>query len=118
MRSKRYWLYFLSAVVVCVGLTSAVEAQCAKCLMPPGQTTPSCGNTYYNGANACVISPTECSYLGSCEGLLGDECPAGPGLCPVDRWACGRPLGEEWRLDAWTVDVPAPPVQTVGTDKA
>lgn len=88
-------------------VTSAVEAQCARCIQPPGEQVQ-CGNTFYNGANGCVISsPTRCDLLGSCEGQLGDECPNGNGVCPVDRWACGRPLREEWRLETYTIERPA-----------
>lgn len=105
-RSKRRWLDFLGVVVVCLIVTSAVEAQCAKCIWPPGEPVQ-CGNTYYNGANGCVISsPTSCALLGSCEGQLGEECPTGAGTCVVDRWACGRPLGEEWRLETYSIERP------------
>ena len=101
--SKRRWMSFLGVVVVCIVVTSALEAQCARCIQPPGEQVQ-CGNTYYNGANGCVVSSTSCELLGSCEGQLGDECASGAGTCPIEKWACGRPLGEEWRLETYAVD--------------
>lgn len=99
--SKRHWLYILGAVAVCIVVTSAMEAQCAKCVKPPGERKQ-CANTFYDGANGCVVSATDCSELGSCEGEFNCEVS-----CPVEQWACGRPLGEEWRLEAYIIERPA-----------
>ena len=112
------WVHLLGAVAVCMALTSAAEAQCAKCYWPPPYTSAQCGNTYYNGANACVVSGAQCSYLGTCQGQLGDECESGPGMCPFDKWTCGRPLAEEWRLEAYSIERPAPVAEKTRKNKA
>ncbi len=107
--SKTHWLHFLGAVAVCMVVTSAMEAQCAVCIQPPGERRQ-CGNTFYDGANGCVVSATGCTELGSCEGQFNCEV-----TCPVEKWACGRPLGEEWRLESYTVELPvARPVPVAG----
>ena len=104
-RWKSGWLYLLGAVIVCMVVTSEVDAQCAKCTRPPGATNEECHHTFYNGANTCVTDPTGlCSHLGTCQGQLGDPCEVDPYRCTFDQWGCGRPLGEEWRLESYTVE--------------
>lgn len=100
-RSMRSWIYLFGAVVVCLGMASAMEAQCSICVHPPGERAQ-CGNTFYDAANGCVVSATGCTELGSCEGQFNCEV-----TCPVEQWACGQPLGEEWRLESYTVELPA-----------
>ena len=120
-RWKSGWIYLLGAVIVCVVVTSAVEAQCAKCIQPPGEPWQ-CGNTFYNAANGCEVGPGWCRTLGSCEGQLGDACEVDPRKCTFDQWTCGRPLGEEWRLESYTVKHrfagPASAGAKTGKDKA
>lgn len=106
-RSKRQWFCVLGVVVVFIALTVRLEAQCAKCYWPPPYVNATCGNTFYNGANACVVSGANCSYLGSCQGDLGPCEPPGEQVCVVDRWACGPPLEDEWRLERYTIESPA-----------
>lgn len=110
------WIYFLCAVVVCIVVTSAMEAQCSMCVRPPGEPWQ-CGHTFYDAANGCVSSATDCKTLGSCEGTFDCEVS-----CPVEQWVCGRPLGEEWRLESYTVELPvARPLPVAGktaNDKA
>lgn len=121
-QSKTHWLYVLGLVVVCIVVTSPLEAQCAKCYWPPPYTNATCGNTFYNGANACVVSGPNCSYLGSCVGDLGPCEDPGQQVCVVDRWACGTPLQDEWRLESYTIERPAarpaPVAGKTGKDKA
>ena len=104
-RSKRPWLYFLGALVVCIVATTPLEAQCAKCCLTP--SGPDCCHTFYNAANTCLWSGSNtCSHLGNCQGELGACGGPGEEVCPIERWACGRPLHEEWRLVGYTIERP------------
>lgn len=102
-RLKGQWLYLLGAVVVFILMAPSMEAQCARCCQPPGEGW-SCCHTFYNAGNGCEhnLGAGICEELGECQGDLG-ECE---GTCVQEKWACGRPLGDEWRLERYTVEFP------------
>src|SRR5687768_2190246 len=106
--SKRHRLHFLGAVIVSIVVTSQTEAQCARCCQPPSAGGAyDCCHTFYNAANACVHGQGTCRTLGSCQGDLGPCEAPGQVACTVERWACGTPLKDEWRLERYTIELPA-----------
>ncbi len=120
-RSRDYWFCLLVALVVSVVMTSQAEAQCARCCQPPsGNGAWDCCHTFYNAANACVHGPGgSCSHLGNCQGDLGPCEAPGQVACTVERWACGTPLKNEWRLERYTIELPEvrPPSVAANTAK-
>lgn len=95
-------LVLVGALVLCVAVTSSIEAQCKHCSFPPPYTYAICADTYYNGAVGCIIGTGGCAHVGSCEGILGPQCPPG-NVCVEDPWTCNEPLKNEWRLKSVTV---------------
>lgn len=86
----------LGAVMLCGFVASGAYAQasCYTCAIPPGGGF-TCENTYYNAGTGCVWTSYACQIVGSCQGALG---PCRGNQC-IPEYACGAPLGKEWRLE-------------------
>ena len=103
MNNRVLFVFLVFAAVLLVA-PEPLNAACMECKLPPPYTAFYCGNTYYNAADGCLItnSGRTCGHVGSCSGEFGDPCFL---RCPLQIWACGKPLSEEWRLDRVTVEV-------------
>lgn len=78
---------------------AAASADCWGCGYPPGVPNGACMTSLYNGGSACGMVLGSCVPIGSCTGVLGDECATFPHCGPQQKWVSSKPPRRtDWKV--------------------